>query len=561
VRSRLSRALDALRRRLDEEHGGDRSRWAMALVGPEWKTAPPPAATGTAAKGVIVMSTQTKVAAAAAVLLALVVLWWTRDGGEPAPAAPKTVAEATPAPAPAPRAPHRAGAEEDTATTAESAPTPAAAAPVAATGPKRLEVREVRHGEVGPAVGAPEASSGPRTGEVTISLGASGGGGAFADAGWTKWKPVPEKGTATLTGKVLDATGAPLAGAQILRVDPAAGGRDGDVRDYRHITPLGESAADGTFTFAAQPARAYRLVANWHETMSRPTGLLLSGLVAVEPQDKQTLVGIVLRVPVDPREFGAVTGRVVDDEGAPVATVLFVGYVSVKSGDDGRFRLAPVHAGDADVAVSDYDFRPSSQRVTVKAGADTETEVRVVRKVTGPHDIDGFVRDADGKPVMGVPMMCGGVDDLCRRQVSGADGSFRFRHLPPAPEGQSYYVCVNGPGVVLKTVQGIAAPAHGLAIVAERAAKLRVVVRDAATGAVLPLFNVSAGRRVVEDGQTIVEPVMQSTEHEESGEVVVDVPPCELELVVEAPERRAFHCAVTVPKEPGEYEVRVEMQR
>jgi RNA polymerase sigma-70 factor (ECF subfamily) len=567
VRSRLHRALATLRGRLDDEHGGDRERWAVALCGPGWRSASPSAGATTLAKGVIVMTTQTKAVIAAAAVVAVLLFWWSADGAPPAPQ-PKAHAEEAIVPAPRAAPVRRTPAADETATTTESAP-PAAPAPVApvASGPKRLPVRLI---ELTPADPAAEAGGGAdRRGGAIAGAGEAGGvmlgGGVAIEAdGWTKWKPVPEKGTATLRGKVVDSTGAPLGGAEILRVDPAAGGADGDIRDYRHITPIGETAADGTFSLAAQPARAYRLVANWHHAMNRPAGLLLSGLVPVEPRENQTVAGIELRVPVDPRDFGAVTGRVVDDDGAPVATTIGVirPYVGdAASGADGRFRLSPILAGETEIVVDDYDYRPIRRTVAVRAGAETDVELRLTQKLSGPHEIDGFLRDTDGRPVAGVPILCGGMQDLYRRRTTGADGSFRFRHLPSPPDGTSFYLSVFSDGIVLKTVNGIAAPTHGFVFEVERSVKLRLLIRDAATSAALPIFNVTISRAVEKDGATIMEPVVVTTRHEEDGIWTAEVPRGPLTLFVEAPEHRGFNGTVEVPREGADFEALIEMQR
>jgi hypothetical protein len=72
VRSRVRRAVEMLRARLDEQHDGRRAAWlAPLLVGGD-KPPTPPTHVGPLVKGVIVMTTAKKVAAAVAALLLLV---------------------------------------------------------------------------------------------------------------------------------------------------------------------------------------------------------------------------------------------------------------------------------------------------------------------------------------------------------------------------------------------------------------------------------------------------------------------------------------------------------
>jgi RNA polymerase sigma factor (sigma-70 family) len=74
VKTRLARALEQLRSRLDREHGGDRRAWLFCLLAPL-----PKAAFTASAIGVVVMEAKAKLAAAAAVLLIGVAGWFAYD--------------------------------------------------------------------------------------------------------------------------------------------------------------------------------------------------------------------------------------------------------------------------------------------------------------------------------------------------------------------------------------------------------------------------------------------------------------------------------------------------
>lgn len=569
VRSRLSRALAVLRARLDREYGGDRSAWGIALLG---ANGPVRAAPSGLTKGAAIMTATTKILlATGAVALAMWLLW---DGtprgaaqanaGSPDPAAPAEAARSAPRPRAAPGAAAASTASSEAPPESTSAAHPGSAA-AASQGPVRLVLRTLppRAAESPPDIpGAGTTDDGGAVAEIGEDAGTvQVVGGGMRLVGWSKWKPVPEKGSARLSGRVVDAHGAPLAGAEILRIEAAAGGGEGDVRDHSHIVAIGASSADGTFDLAAQPARTYRLTANWHHTMSRADGLEFSGLVEVAPGEGASVRDIRLVVPIDARDFGTITGRVIDDVGDPVLVEVNAGFVASMTSADGRFRLAPVPAGERAVEVQTYGFRPAVKPVTVRAGADSDVEIRIERAVKGTHEIEGVVRDEDRRPVAGARVYCGGIDDVYLRSTTGPDGAFRFRDVPAAPAGASYWLAVHGDDTVLLSKPGFTAPSRGVVLEVERSYPLRVVVRDAATGEALPLFNVTTERRgVVYSSQGTI-PMETAAVHEEDGVWDTRVPRGETVLFIEAPDHTPVHAAIDVPASGDAYEILVEMRR
>ena len=572
VRSRLHRALATLRGKLAAGDGPGSAPWAVAMLGRD-ACEPHVGFHSSVLKGGIVMTAKTKaaLAAAAAALLLLGLAWNHADAGRAPPVAGGT-AEAGES--------RRSPKVRDPQTEASAAlPAPAAPAVVPARepvgGPRRLAIRVLppREPEAAPdipgrrvldasgqvvAIEAPDERD--AAGEINV------GGGTMRSAGWTKWKPVPETGSVTLSGRVVDLLGAPLAGAEVVRVEREAGGSDGDVVDYTHMVVIGETRADGTFEIREQPARGYRLASNWHETMGREGGLLLHGLVAVEPREGERLTGLRLEVAVTARDFGAVTGRVLDEDGEPLRQPVSCGYVSaMSSARDGSFRLWPVPAGAATIVCDDYGAAPTTRRVTVRAGLDTEIEIRVTPAATGDLEISGVVIDDDESTVAGLPFWCGGIEDVSRRTLTGPDGSFRFRHLPPAPKGQSYSLSTlalhQEVNVLHRTVPGFAAPSRDLVFRVERTVPLRIVLRDAATLSPLPLFNVSVERDEVVDGTPTRVRFEYAALHEPDGSWTVRVPRTEIILFAEAPDHRPFHGAVTIPRDGGDLEVVLELSK
>ena len=158
----------------------------------------------------------------------------------------------------------------------------------------------------------------------------------------------------------------------------------------------------------------------------------------------------------------------------------------------------------------------------------------------------------------------GGVEGLSRDAVTDGAGTFRIRRLPDLGERTVSVSVMPDPGkagVLPATVQGVRLPAAGLVLTVERRVLLRILVRDAATGAVLPLFNASVERERVVGGAPRVVPGRSATRDEEGGAWVVAVPRGRIALFVEAPDHRPVHAAVEIPGGGGPFEVLVEMAR
>ena len=250
VKTRLARGLAQLRARLDHEHGGDGRSWALVLL---------PLATGgrglvPLATGVLAVNTLVKLGLSAAALAAIVFLVARREAK-----APPLVAEAA-----------------SGAPIAELAPAPAVE--VDARAPA---VRE-------------EISAAP---EVAPEVAASA--------------PAP---AATISGRVIDLTGAPVAGVALglrrangSRIDDA--GFDSTLweQDLADVHPAARSAPDGGFSFSRD-------------------GEVWGRIVSVDEDWETALAPYVIRggdernsVVVSPRI--RLTGIVQDDGGAPLADV------------------------------------------------------------------------------------------------------------------------------------------------------------------------------------------------------------------------------------------------
>ncbi len=133
VKTRLRRAVDRLRERMDARFDGDRRAWCLLAlgggdgsgVGTGTGTVGGTKAALTGAAGGMAMGLATKLTIAAAVLVAAGAFWWSRsDGGAPPPADGGETASA--APPAAPKRDHRASVAGDSKPTTASTADPAA---------------------------------------------------------------------------------------------------------------------------------------------------------------------------------------------------------------------------------------------------------------------------------------------------------------------------------------------------------------------------------------------------------------------------------------------------
>ncbi|MHC4821432.1 MAG: RNA polymerase sigma factor, partial [Planctomycetota bacterium] len=293
VRSRLHRALARVRERLDGAHDGDRRAWVVALLGPEaWEALSGTVATATTAgagtsswKGLVTMTTNTKIAAgAAAVVLAGVLFWQMSGAGEPVMVPDVEVADAAPALAAVPEDLAAVPADEAPEKEKETAEEPAAPTSEGPVSTMDLDVKIIERlvmTVLSTSEGETVEDTARRKIEEALAEKAgdegwtrvTAGGGGFGMMSPTgersKWHPVPEKGTVTLKGRVLDRLGNPLAGAVIQRLDPGAIGDEGDVVSFRHIKGIGKTDDRGRFEIPGQPARVFRLQGNYLRTMHR----------------------------------------------------------------------------------------------------------------------------------------------------------------------------------------------------------------------------------------------------------------------------------------------------
>jgi protocatechuate 3,4-dioxygenase beta subunit/uncharacterized GH25 family protein len=240
---------------------------------------------------------------------------------------------------------------------------------------------------------------------------------------------------ARVDGTVLGADGRPVAGARVslvIRGRPMSG---------FGVGRTAVSDAAGRFTFEALPAGQLDVQAEHAEA-----GIVTHGPAALAAGETKT-VSLTLAT------AASIDGVVRFDDGRPAAGVRVRGAprvpgasqpLTVTTGEDGTFHLAPLKAGQfmvaasrsGEPAVTDSEDRPDLKIVSLAAG-EGRTGLSLVLPSAG-RVIAGRITDAAGKPAAGAslaaaPDMGPGQAYLARtstvRTLADQDGAFLFEDL------------------------------------------------------------------------------------------------------------------------------------
>ena len=277
---------------------------------------------------------------------------------------------------------------------------------------------------------------GPMTGSVELSASAYG----HADAKRTIDLPIAAGSTrerredvvlavadAVLSGTLDDATGAPVAAAQLEIVGGSGDGRRAVV------------APDGTFSIDLLSAGPLRVRVTHPDY---PT-IELDAVASSHDREK-----VRLRLPLG----GVVEGAVLDDaSGSPIAGLVIAAYgpggttADATTSKDGRWKLGPLRPGRWKLTIEQPGYVPSSR--------DVDVPVSRAPGVTSVHDIrfdlsrgallGGTVRDARGQRVSGASVAVQAADGEGPGATGTTDtqGEFRIRD---APTGELAIVVTRG---------------------------------------------------------------------------------------------------------------------
>jgi protocatechuate 3,4-dioxygenase beta subunit len=231
----------------------------------------------------------------------------------------------------------------------------------------------------------------------------------------------------TLHGKIRLKDGTAVAGAEV-RVQGESWG-------------TATSAADGSYTITGLPAGTYTMTATSAHAVSPSSESFEVGDRATVEHDYEMDAG------------GTIKGVVVDGRGQPVAGAnvqLRDTYANARTSADGGFVLAPVFAGEHEIAVQISDYRltrdsvdgPVEALATVTVSPGETATTRIVVDVE-PATVSGVVVDGNGAGVRDVVVELLDSSDISPPPVlTGDNGAFKF----PAVKGAHYKVHASAPG-------------------------------------------------------------------------------------------------------------------
>ncbi|MBK9033924.1 MAG: carboxypeptidase regulatory-like domain-containing protein [Myxococcales bacterium] len=134
---------------------------------------------------------------------------------------------------------------------------------------------------------------------------------------------------------------------------------------------------------------------------------------------------------------GPLTGRVLDDSGAPLPdTTITIGGATLLTGDDGTFAAPDLGVGAVEIAAERGGYEPAQATVTIVGGVGATVELVLVR-IKPNSQIRGLVRDFGGKGLAAKVR----IEPIGLDVTSAADGSFAV-DVPPG----TYTVTVTLPG-------------------------------------------------------------------------------------------------------------------
>ena len=377
---------------------------------------------------------------------------------------------------------------------------------------------------------------------------------------------VPLRPGATLSGRVVDEGGRPIAGALGRLFAPPGAGLAGRVRAWRAGDRLVfRTAADGSFKATRLlPGDDQRLTVAHPDFEARTTtGLSLPAgatrTVTVTLRRGLTLVGRVRDeagrpVPDAAVEVSAARGFGVRT-GLPFAAGQGAAGPKGASGNDGRFEIKGLAVGDYAVTVSKEGFADHRlDRVPVDGDRHDPLDIRLS---TGAA-IQGTVTRRDGRGAEGYWVRAVPIDNsapsfgpfgIGNLRSTGPDGTFSVSGLRA---GETYDLVVLAPDGVGARREGVSAPSEGLEVVVPGPGRIGGRVVDAQTGAVVRDFQIdfgpdrSSGRRGfgANAGRAVARMMRQGTAavaggaqaiHSEDGTFVLDdVPPGTWEVVAQS---------------------------
>lgn len=225
-------------------------------------------------------------------------------------------------------------------------------------------------------------------------------------------------GRAILAGRLRDGAGEPVRGAAVAAFSAT-------IEEHPPIVLYTHTDEEGRFGFQQVEEGAYLVSARGDSGVKSPPVTARAGDRSIE---------LVLEEPA------VLTGRVVDDRGAPIAAFTIDGVL--QNDPDGRFRLPMMTAGPQKILIAAPGRAPLLHRVRIRPGARRDLGDIALG---APREIRGRVTESgSGEPVAGAHVFVarsldqinnaahGGGIDLLPTAVTDASGQFAVS----APQGE-----------------------------------------------------------------------------------------------------------------------------
>ncbi len=254
----------------------------------------------------------------------------------------------------------------------------------------------------------------------------------------------------SVRGLVIDQDGMPVPGAT-LRLTHS---------DYAPQNSRAISGGEGKFAFrGVYPTAYYRLTT---EAEGYPP-VEMRGLTveAAEPLD-----GVVVRLLRG--EFAAISGRVINRQGQPVASTEVTLYAagnflaSQATGSQGEFEFSQVPSGTVRLGATMLYGPEAARTFEVNAGDAIEGVEIVVDQLIQGGSVSGTLFDTGGKPIT-TGWVCAWDDGEKARSPLDESGSFRLANLKPGTPVDILYQGHSGPRHPTDATE-VPVPAEGLAV-------------------------------------------------------------------------------------------------
>ncbi len=266
----------------------------------------------------------------------------------------------------------------------------------------------------------------------------------------------PPEPCAVVTGRVRDAAGLPVPGARVVALEE--GPRFLVFVSPFHRVALGRTDRDGRFRLelSAGPSLLVAHVRGADALGGGPGGDAHARRVVLKPGD--ALADLDLRLPHAIADLGTVEGRVLEEDGTPVAgrRVRVEGCsldgpcstAETPTDGDGAFRLEGLLPGRTRILVRGDRVRaPLRSTLDLPPGGAVRIDLILRRRPRrGTHHLDIRCEDRDGRGLDGIEVLLHDFEEFEERCTTGPGGEVRIEGLPDRLKEEPLWASVQVPG-------------------------------------------------------------------------------------------------------------------